>query len=219
MSLETGFITEDQVPRCSFSCTVRLYVRFISARISGHNLFRNYCMFRMCWFEAVSGRKWHLPWVSLDMQQVQISLDLPFPRKINSDTLGSELHPIVPCLHAFSSLESKCESSHGLWSQRTALDPANAQILQETPEESRSPNWRNKEEKWKEHLEEERVSREKDRKVCVLLLRRGAWKHNVGHECWNIHSVCVLYGHIPELWPYSDIYSIYRRDLLLIQEL
>lgn len=118
---------------------------------------------------AVSGRKWHLPWVLLDMQQVQISLDLPFPRKINSDTLGSELHPIVPCLHAFSSLLSKSESSHGLWSERTELDPSNTQILQETPadgsvSETRSRNKPNKEKEMERtSWGKERVSRETQR--------------------------------------------------------
>lgn len=65
-------------------------------------------------FATVAGflheRKWHLPWLLLDMQHVQISLDLPFPEQINSDTLGSVVHPIVPAymlsLHWWTNLKS-----------------------------------------------------------------------------------------------------------------
>lgn len=59
--------------------------------------------------------------ITLDMQQVQISLDLPFLKQIYSDTLGSILHPIVPCLHGFSPLMNKFEASHGLWSKNVEV--------------------------------------------------------------------------------------------------
>lgn len=187
-----GFITKHEL----FPVYVCFISLFPTRRISGHNLFRNYCMhwipIPQSRFEPVSGRKWHLPWVLLDMQQVQISLDLPFPRKINSDTLGSELHPIVPCLHAFS---------EQIWVQPRPLireDWAGSYRRHRRTRlsESRSRNKPNEEEMERTSWGKERVSRETRRGLCS----------SPEAGCWNtMWDNRILYRHIPELWPYYDI--------------
>lgn len=226
MSLE-GFITKDELPCCSlFLYSLRVYVCFMSPfptrRIPGHNLFRNYCMFWISIPQSLGENdiSHESYWIC---SKCKSASTCPFPGKSIPTPLEVNCILLSPAytlsLRCWANLNPVMAFDQRGLSWILLIHRSYRRHRRTGP--SRKPGQginQIRRKKWKEHLEEKRESPERLREVCILLLRLGAWKHNVGHERWNIQCLHSLWTHswiMTIFWYYTAFISCETMDLLL----